>query len=795
VNSQEGPLSSQPDNPEEKVSILLVDDNRANLLALRAILESLGHDLVETHSGEEALEQLSTKEFAIVLLDVLMPGLSGFETARKIRAAGRSQHTPIIFITASDIDRQQFEEGYALGAVDFLMKPLLPVMLQAKVNVFIELFQERRRAQLESERFRLLMERVKDYAIFLLDPQGHVITWNAGAQQIKQYLAEEIIGQHFSRFYTPEAVQRGWPAYELKVAQAEGRFEDEGWRVRKDGTQFWANVVITALHDPAGNLRGFAKVTRDMSERKRAEDNARQLLEETTARRVAEESAGIIQSQRERLRVTLASIGDAVISTDLDGRIDFLNPIAQHLVGWPEEEAINRPLSEVFHIINEETRQPVDNPALRALQDGRVQGLANHTILIARDETERPIDDSAAPIRDAAGTVVGSVLVFRDISRLKQANAALREADRRKDEFLAILAHELRNPLAPIRNSLQVLKMQQIDEQTAQQSCDVMERQVHHLVRLVDDLLDVSRVMRGKIELRKEQIELATVVARAVETAQPLIETHGHRLDLSVPSDSLLLDADPIRLAQVVGNLLTNAAKYTPPGGRLWVAAHKEGHQAVLLIRDNGIGIAPDMLPHVFELFVQADHSSTKSHGGLGIGLTIVKNLVEMHGGTVTARSHGLGRGSEFELHLPIADKRKAATPSPVLERQRPAATGHRLLVVDDNRDSAQSLAMLLRLQGHEVQVAHDGDSALALARSYGPNFVLLDIGMPGMDGYEVARRMRQLPGLENVVLAALTGWGQPEDRRRTAEAGFDHHLVKPLEPLVLENLLANLKH
>jgi CheY-like chemotaxis protein/two-component sensor histidine kinase len=371
---------------------------------------------------------------------------------------------------------------------------------------------------------------------------------------------------------------------------------------------------------------------------------------------------------------------------------------------------------------------------------------------------------------------------------------ALREADRRKDEFLATLAHELRNPLAPIRNSLQILKMPRVDLATAQQTREMMERQVHHLVRLVDDLLDVSRVMRGKIELRKEPVELATVVARAVETAQPLIEVQGHELDISLPPESLLLDADSVRFAQVVGNLLTNAAKYTEANGHIWLTARREGDQAVLSVRDTGIGIAPDMLPHVFELFVQVDHATSRSQGGLGIGLTLVKNLVEMHGGMVEAHSAGLGKGCEFVVRLPLTVQQGQQPPEGSSEgRQESPPSSHRLLVVDDNEDAAHSLAMLLRLQGHEVRVAHDGPSALEVATSYLPDLVFLDIGMPGMDGYDVARRLRKTPGLEKTVLAALTGWGQQEDRRRTAEAGFNHHLVKPPEPKVLDELLASL--
>ena len=375
-----------------------------------------------------------------------------------------------------------------------------------------------------------------------------------------------------------------------------------------------------------------------------------------------------------------------------------------------------------------------------------------------------------------------------------QLYQALRDTDRRKDEFLATLAHELRNPLAPIRNALQILKMPRVDAETVERSREMMERQVHHLVRLVDDLLDVSRVMRGKIELRKERVELATVVARAVETVQPLVDAQGHQLSVRMASDSLLLEADPVRLAQVVGNLLTNAAKYTEPNGRIWLTAERDGDMAVLRVRDNGIGIAPAMLPRIFELFVQVDHASTKAQGGLGIGLTLVKNLVEMHNGIVQARSEGLGQGCEFVVRLPLVaqalDQDHGPEAGPQAD-QLPPRSGKRLLVVDDNKDAADSLAMLLRLQGHEVRVAYSGMAALEMTKTYTPDVVFLDIGMPGMDGYEAARRIREQPGLGKTVLAALTGWGQQEDRRRTAEAGFDHHLVKPPEPQLLESLLA----
>ena len=317
-----------------------------------------------------------------------------------------------------------------------------------------------------------------------------------------------------------------------------------------------------------------------------------------------------------------------------------------------------------------------------------------------------------------------------------------------------------------------------------------MERQVHALVRLVDDLLDVARVMRGKVQLRKEPVELAAIVARAVETVQPLVDVQRHRLELDLPNESLLIDGDAVRLTQVIGNLLTNAAKYTEPTGRISLSARREDGEAVIRVRDNGIGIAPNILPHVFELFVQADHAFTKAQGGLGIGLTLVKNLAQLHGGNVEAHSAGLGKGAEFILRLPVMAQPAVRAEERGEQPYQPLSSGHRLLIVDDNEDAASSFATLLRLQGHDVRMAHDGRSALALASSFLPNLVFLDIGMPEMDGYEVARRLRLQPGLESVMLVALTGWGQEEHRRRTAAAGFDHHRVKPLEPEAVTSLL-----
>lgn len=374
-----------------------------------------------------------------------------------------------------------------------------------------------------------------------------------------------------------------------------------------------------------------------------------------------------------------------------------------------------------------------------------------------------------------------------------RSEAQLREADQRKDEFLAILAHELRNPLAPIRNSLHILKLTAGEDSTAGRLHEMMERQVNHMVRLVDDLMEVSRITRGKIELRTERVEVASVVQNAVETSRPLIEGANHDLTVELPSEPLTVDADPVRLAQVFANLLNNAAKYTDTSGKIWLTLVREGDQAIVSVRDNGTGIPPEMLPRVFELFTQVDPKAGRAQSGLGIGLTLVKRLAEMHGATVEARSEGLGKGSEFIVRLPLAN----GVPATGTHRHGPLGSLRklrRILVVDDNRDAAISLGMLLKLLGAEVQIEHSGAAALEAVKTYRPAVVLLDISMPDMDGYEVARRIRKQPELRHLTLIALSGRGQREDRRLSELAGFDSHLVKPADIGALETLLVSLE-
>src|SRR5262249_7430862 len=435
----------------------------------------------------------------------------------------------------------------------------------------------------------------------------------------------------------------------------------------------------------------------------------------------------------------------------------------------------------------EQTRARIEDPAAPVLHEGVVVGLADHTVLVSHDGTERPIEESGAPIRSPRDQVAGAVLVFRDVTERKQAEAALVEESRRKDEFLAMLAHELRNPLAAIANAVHLL-LRPGAEHLVDWCKEIIDRQVKHLARLVDDLLDVSRVTRGKIHLQVQRVDLAGLVRSAIAAVRPLIEERKHDLRVRIEPERIAMEADPTRLEQILVNLLTNASKYTESGGRIELAARREAGRVLIQVRDTGIGIAPELLPRVFDLFSQGDRTLARSEGGLGIGLTMVSKLVEMHGGTVRVDSSGPGRGSTFTVDLPALIEEPSTQPASPAQAEPPART--RVLIVDDNVDLTQSLARLLRLLGHDVETAYDGPAGIEAARGFRPRFILLDIGLPSLDGYQVVGQLRRDEATKQATIIAITGYGQEEDRQRALSAGFDHHLAKPVDHNTLISLL-----
>jgi PAS domain S-box-containing protein len=560
--------------------------------------------------------------------------------------------------------------------------------------------------------------------------------------------------------------------YDLRQPAREGGVLEEHW---------WSPVNTPVLSD-AGAIACIVHRVEDATTLVRA----REIEEDEREKLVAAES----EQQRRVYETALSNTPDLVFIFDRDHRFTYANAALLKMWGKTREEAVGRTCIELgyepWHAEMHD-REIETVVATRAPIRGEVP--------FSGTSGRRVYDYIFVPVMGPDGDVIAVAGTTRDVTERQHAEQSireqaerLRESDRAKDEFLATLAHELRNPLAPLRNSLSLLEMAAPGDARTAPIRQMMERQVNHLVRLVDDLLEMSRVSRGTFALRKERVDVATVVRNAVETSEPLIRAAGHRLEIALPDEPLWLEGDPVRLAQILANLLNNAAIYTDDGGRISVRASRDGDSAIIAVRDNGVGIAPEALPRMFLMFSRGARSSARAQGGLGIGLALARRLAEMHGGTLDAQSAGPGQGSEFTVRLPMSD-----APAPETGMHDPAAaflTQQRILVVDDNRDAADSLGMILRFIGADVRIAHDGPEALEVFPAYNPAVVFLDIGMPGMDGYEVARALRTHYPDRSTAIVAFTGWGQVEDRRRAQEAGFDHLLVKPTGIDELQSLL-----
>ncbi|WP_168794213.1 PAS domain-containing hybrid sensor histidine kinase/response regulator [Paraburkholderia aromaticivorans] len=614
-----------------------------------------------------------------------------------------------------------------------------------------------------------LLQAIEDYAIFLLDPTGRIVSCNAGGHKLTGYSDQEIVGEHFSRFYTEEAVARGWPAYELQQASLTGRFEDEGWRMRKDGTTFWSNVVITSMRNDAGILTGFAKITRDLSAQR--------------------EYVEALRQSEERFRLLVDCVKDyAIFMLDPQGYVVSWNSGAARIKGYTREEIVGQHFSKFYVPEEAAAGKPARELAI-ARQIGHVE---DEGWRVRKDGTTFWANVVITAVHDESNRLRGFAKVTRDLTERRQREELERSGERMR-QFLATLAHELRNPLAPVRNAIGVMQLETGVSPTLARSRDLIDRQVTHLTRLVDDLLDVGRIMSNKVELRLGRVDLAEVMARAIEAARPFTDAHEQRVVQHMPDDPVFVRGDMTRLVQVLQNLLHNAAKFSPVGSVIDVAARIDYHMAVLEVRDAGCGIPVRSLDKIFELFAQEKDGQNSGEGGLGIGLTLCKSLVELHGGSIIASSEGLGCGSTFTLSLPLA-----AAPPEATGDAASAANAEvgplRILLVDDNRDSADSLAMLLELKGHEVRIAYEGEQAVQVAPRFLPHLAVIDIAMPKMDGYATIAALRAMPDLVNTLYAAMTGFGHASDRERSREAGFHAHLVKPVGLDLFDALLADVE-
>lgn len=629
---------------------------------------------------------------------------------------------------------------------------------------------QQREAQLfESEnRFRLMVESIDDYAMFLVDTDGLIISWNRGAERLTGYSEGEALGQPFSILY-PENEPREHMIYELTMARANGRYEEEGRRVRKDGSIYDAQIVVWPVEDKSGEVISFAKITRDITVRKAAER--------------------AVKDSEAKFRTMTDAMPQMVWSALPDGKQDYINQQWFSFIGADKAKLDS---GGWFDFVHPEDKEFVTQAWQESLQEGidfEAQFRLLHVSGIYRWTLGR-----ALPVRNDHKKITRWMGTLTDIHEQKHAEATLQESARRKDEYLAMLAHELRNPLAPIRNSTQLLRRLGKAEATMIGGLEVIDRQVAHMSRLIDDLLDVARISRGKIELRRENFELGELVLQTAEDFKTGYENKQVDLVVEVPPRPLWLFADPTRIAQALGNLLHNALKFTDANGEVRISLADETQNGktfgVVKVADTGIGIDPHLLEQLFEPFVQGNQDLARSKGGLGLGLALIKGFASLHGGSVQARSAGLGQGAEFIFRIPLATGQ-------IPERQpseiKPVAGPLNIVLIDDNRDMVETLAALLTLDGHEVHCAYDGTRGLQLIKSVQPNLVLCDIGLPGaLDGYSVARKLREDAQMDNVFLVALSGYGQEKDRKQAFESGFDDHLLKPIDFKILSKMLSS---
>ena len=716
---------------DDKASILIVDDLPEKLLVFRAVLEELDQHLVFAHSGRQALREVLQREFAVILLDVNMPDIDGFDTATLIRQYKRSSHTPIIFITAY-ADEMQTARGYSLGAVDYILSPVVPHVLRSKVQVFVQLFAMQRQIRRQADA----------HAAFV-------------AAEAARRVAEE--NDRRSAFLS-------------NASQALHRSLDVAVAVRELAALLVPRIAALAAVMPLEadeHAAGTVVVAHSSG------PDGAPVLVEIAAERLGDDVRSALQTaQRDKVRFDIPL-------TQFD---------AASFGPGPDSQALNLP--ELPNLPNLRT-----GTVLPLLSGDRLLGVLLVASEVPAGQAQAPdwctLDDlatrAAAALENAR--LFGSLQ--RQIVERTTIEAALKESNRRKDEFLAMLSHELRNPLAPLRAAFEVMRRSPPSDPKFAWASGVTTRQLEQITRLVDELLDVARISQGKISLKRERIDLNAVVVHCIETTQPYADSRRQAMHVMLPDTPMWLQGDFVRLAQIVSNLLHNACKYSDDGSQILLTAAQDEAGAVIRISDQGIGIDSQLLPRIFDLFAQGHRDLDRSQGGLGVGLTLARRLAEMHGGSLEAFSEGAGKGSQFTLRLPcltlVRSPKAAEAPMPekASQNENPARKC-RVLVVDDNRDAAHSIGIFLALEGHEAYTAGDGREALEIAARLAPDAVVLDIGLPLLDGYQVARALREGPATRGALLIALTGYGQQQDRLTAESAGFDHHFVKPVEPAAL---------
>ena len=805
------PVPATPAADSANPAVLLVDDQPARLLTYESLLSGVGVTCVRALSGEEALSRLLKQSFALILLDVSMPGMDGFETARMIREHPRFERTPIIFVTGVHVSELDSLRGYEVGAIDYISVPVVPEILRSKVALLVELYRRRKeletlngtleatRAQLEVERhaqqrdsearYRAIFENPMALTIViraLREADGRVTDWecleaNQNALRVLGRTYDQLVGKRLSLALPEHAIGLSSLSEKVLSEAVPQRYE-----MSAGGTDFV--MCLFPMGTDTLVSSGF-----DITARVQAEQESQRQFEHDRA-------------EKEWLAAVLDSMNEEVYFTNIDQKYTYANPAAirefghERIAGIPVAELVSQ-----LEILRPDgsPRPPEESPPLRALKGEVIRG-EEQLVRTPRTGELRWRQVSSAPVRGPDGKIRGAVSVVRDVTEQRRIDAELlqraeelKEADKRKDEFIAMLAHELRNPLVPIRTAVELLKKGRDQPSVISSIRPMMERQVTHMVRLIDDLLDVSRFTSGKLELKRETVALATLVGGAVDANREAIEAGGLVIDVRLDDPHLVLDVDPTRFTQILSNIIQNAATFTPTGGRIAVRAAIEAADPVqvpnLVIRitDTGMGIAEDMMPRIFELFAQAGTAGRGRQSGLGIGLALARRLAELHSGTLEARSDGVGRGSEFVLRVPGTEAQRTiahdqASPAPSLQ-------GIRVQVIDDNHDAADIVGLLIEEEGGEARVAYDGASGIAMAQEFKPQVAIVDIGLPDMDGYEACRRLRAIFG-PDLGIVALTGWGHDRDKQQALQAGFDAHITKPADPRKLSEAILALK-